>query len=451
MPRWTLPSSRAASSTGLRDAYRYAVTRAGLVALSPQIAFLGAYSVVYGAALLSSWDKLGEDGPVVAFAVGVAFLSLLIGLALGWRRFGPSIRRAAPVRQPQDRRMTILALALTAIGAIALALYFIRIGGIPLFMASAEQGRVDAADRGGAPLRVLGLLTLLGSWLLVGIAVRSRRILLVIASALVVLAVAAAWTLTANRAPAFVAIEVAVFVALLAGGRIRLPWSWTAALAVTALAAVLAAGGVGAVRLASLPVLGPPPPGATSVGKPEIDYPKLVVISVEGYLRVPVQNLRSTMAAVPEAIGWRLGMTYLQPIMTVMPGKQTTFDADLKEALDQHYAGGGTVPGLLGESYANFGPLGWAIVPAVVAVFLIWLFALAVRLDTVSGWALYAFTIALASNGTLGGLIVASPFPYLAVAVLGGATFLEDRLSQRTTATQRPAVAAPVAASDPPR
>ena len=74
------------------------------------------------------------------------------------------------------------------------------------------------------------------------------------------------------------------------------------------------------------------------------------------------------MDAVPDRIGWRFGLTYLQPLLTVLPGKQTTFDADLKTALNQHYAGGGTVPGLLGEAFANFGPLGWFLVPFLVGM-----------------------------------------------------------------------------------
>ena len=213
--------------------------------------------------------------------------------------------------------------------------------------------------------------------------------------------------------------------ALLTAGRLRLPWSWTAALAAFALGAVLVAGAIGAVRLASAPMQGPPAPGQTSIPRPPQNYPKLLVVAITGYAKVPVENLRYTMAAVPERIGWRLGLTYLQPLLTVMPGKQTTFDADLKSALEQRYLGGGTVPGLLGESYANFGPLGWAVLPGLIAYGLVWLFSVARRLGTVSAWALYAFVIVQAANGTISGLIVASPFPYVAIAVLGATTLLE--------------------------
>jgi len=83
------------------------------------------------------------------------------------------------------------------------------------------------------------------------------------------------------------------------------------------------------------------------------------------------------------------------------------------------------VPGLLGESYANFGPVGWAVIPGLIAYGLVWLFGLARRHDTVAAWALYAFAIVHAANATISGIIVASPFPYIALGVLGAATALE--------------------------
>jgi hypothetical protein len=150
-------------------------------------------------------------------------------------------------------------------------------------------------------------------------------------------------------------------------------------------------------------------------------------IAITGYLRAPVQNLQYTLDAVPARIGWRLGWTYLQPLATVLPGKQTTFDADVKAALGQTYAGGGTVPGLLGESYANFGPLGWLVVPGAVAVILAWLFALARRLNSPVVWALYGWAIVHVANAMIGGLIVASVFPYVAVLALAAGLVVERR------------------------
>jgi oligosaccharide repeat unit polymerase len=144
----------------------------------------------------------------------------------------------------------------------------------------------------------------------------------------------------------------------------------------------------------------------------------LTQISIRGYLRVPVQNLLYTVDAVPERIGWRLGATYLLPVVTILPGRQQTFDAQLKEALGQRYAGGGTVPGLLGESYANFGPVGWFVVPAAVAFLLSRLYRRAVFARSPAWWALYGYAMIHVASANLSGLSAASIFPWAAFGVL---------------------------------
>ena len=146
---------------------------------------------------------------------------------------------------------------------------------------------------------------------------------------------------------------------------------------------------------------------------------------------VPIRNLGYAMDAVPERIGWRSGLTYLQPLITVVPGKQTTFDADLKFALNQHYAGGGTVLGLLGEAYVNFGVVGWFIVPFLVGVAITALYR-ATRRGPPELITLYAYAIVHVSiGGVLSGLAMASIFPYEAYAVLGLAIFGLPILSHR--------------------
>jgi hypothetical protein len=180
---------------------------------------------------------------------------------------------------------------------------------------------------------------------------------------------------------------------------------------------ILGAGAFGAFRLASRSNLyGPPVP---TVQVPPPNYPALTVVAIKGYLIVPIQNLNYVMNAVPDRIGWRFGLTYVQPLLTMLPGKQATFDADLKAALNQHYAGGGTVPGLLGESFANFGPLGWFMIPLLVGAAIMALY----RLSLGAGPALavlYAYAIVHVSiGGVLSGLVAASVFPFEAYAVLG--------------------------------
>jgi oligosaccharide repeat unit polymerase len=180
---------------------------------------------------------------------------------------------------------------------------------------------------------------------------------------------------------------------------------------------------VGAYRLSRTPVTWRDPDIAYAVASGE--FAKLIVKGVANYLVVPVQNFAATLSAIPDLIPWQLGYTYLQPIVTILPGKQWTFDQDLKAALEQNYAGGGTVPSLLGEAYANFGPLGWALVPLLIGVFLTWLYLNARRRQTPAAWTLYAYALLHMANATIGGIVVANIFPYIAYAILGAAAFGE--------------------------
>ena len=259
-------------------------------------------------------------------------------------------------------------------------------------------------------------------------------------AALAVVVVAVGLALTGNRSPAFQAVEIALFAGLLAAGRWRFGRRGVALLACFALVVVLVAGLFGAFRSGSREVYGPPVPGAVARTP---NYPALTAIAIKGYLVVPIQNLGYTMNAVPERIGWRFGMTYLQPALTILPGKQTTFDADLKAALQQTYAGGGTVPGLLGESYANFGPIGWFLVPLLAGAAITALYRVS-QAGTPELAVFYAYALAQISiGGVLAGISMASVFPVEAVLALGFAVvglpalqrFSDGRRGTASTAT----------------
>jgi oligosaccharide repeat unit polymerase len=162
------------------------------------------------------------------------------------------------------------------------------------------------------------------------------------------------------------------------------------------------------------------------------DTPALVFKGVENYLIVPVQNFTTTMAAVPELIGWRLGSTYLQPLSTMLPGHQTTFDQDLKAALQQQYSGGGTAPTMLGEAYANFGPLGWLAIPGLVGAGLGFLYRFARKQRTAAAWALYAYVLMHLANSTIGGILVANVVPVFMVLILMVLAFFEPTRTRFT-------------------
>ena len=396
--------------TGLGDAYRDAFAGRRLAWASPAVALVGAFIGFYVLGLLVTWGNLGPDLPIVLVAVALGLSGLLVGLGLGWSR--PV--SVTPEPASGARRTGALGFALIAIGLTAMVVYFIRIGDLPLFRPGLEQARVDAAEEGGAALRVLAMLAIPGCWMVVAWAVHRRHLPGLLVGAGLAVVVAVGWLLTGNRAPAFQTVEASIIVGLLAYGLIRLPPRGVVLLAVAALTLVIAAGAFGGLRLASrATTYGPPAPNA-----PPPNYVRLTQIGIVGYLRVPVQNLRYTMDAVPERIGWRLGSTYLLPLVTILPGKQLTFDAQLKNALDQDYAGGGTVPGMLGESYANFGPVGWLAIPLIVAFALTLLYRRAVTAISPAWWALYGYAIVHLTGAYLSGLSIASIFPWEAYGAL---------------------------------
>ena len=143
-------------------------------------------------------------------------------------------------------------------------------------------------------------------WILVAQAAAGRDRRAMSLSALAIIVVALGFTLTANRSPVFLLIEVGFVAALLGAGKDRLGGRGIALLAVLGLVLVLGAGAFGAFRLGSRSATAAP------------NYPALTAIAIKGYLVVPIQNLDYTMDAVPDRIGWRFGLTYLQPLLTVL-------------------------------------------------------------------------------------------------------------------------------------
>lgn len=416
----------AAIPDGIVAIYRDAFVGRRLAWASPAVFTVGSYIGFYGLGLVLSGPSPRLPATALAFALGLA--GILAGLGLG----SGAVSGPTKLRPVARSLLTRYGLLLLGVGVAALIAYFLAIGYIPLFQAGLEQSRVDAAEEGGAPLRVLSLLALPGTWILVAQAAARRDRRALVLAALAIIVVALGFTLTGNRSPAFLVIEVGLVAALLAAGKDRLEGRGIALLAVLAVVFILGAGAFGAFRLGSRSAIyGPPVP---NVQVPPPNYPALTVVAIKGYLVVPIQNLNYTMNAVPDRIGWRFGLTYLQPLLTVLPGKQTTFDGDLKAALNQHYAGGGTVPGLLGEAFANFGPLGWFLVPFLAGMAITALYRVT-RGGAPELIVLYAYAIVHVSiGGVLSGLSMASIFPFEAYAVLGfavlGLPIIERRIAR---------------------
>ncbi len=424
-----------AITRGMAAAYRDAFAGRRLAFASPAVAAVAGLILFYGAGFV----VYGLPGPVhgVAILAGVvlAVLGMLAGIGIAWSRSDSATELQpadAPSTRTVDRFLLTLAVALVIVGLVAIVLYLVRIGGVPLFMSSVEQGRVEASNRGGSALRVLSLLALPGTWLLIAVAVSSRSWRWLAASGAAVLATACLQLATANRSNAFLVVEVSVLAGLLVWGIRRVTPRLLVGLAGIVAVVIVAAGLVGAYRFEHSPETWNNPDIKRAVQVH--DYVGLTELALRAYLIVPVQNTNLTMAAVPAHLSWRLGYTYIQPLLTTMPGHQTTFDQDIKTALGQVYAGGGTVPSLLGESYANFGPPGWFFVPLILGFVLTWLYRCALVRNDPAWWALYAYAIIAVVNANLGGLSVASVFPMIGAAIL---VFAAAGLPLLRTATQR--------------
>jgi hypothetical protein len=377
------------------------------------VAYIGAYGV--------GWLLFLPRSGITLIAIVAGFIAFLAGLGWAWRR--PLLEERPSRSARNDDLLLWIGMALVALGVVGSIAYLTAIGGIPLFMNSVEEVRVQAANRGGAYLRVASMLGMLGVWLLAAYVARSRRLLPLLAVGVLTLLIAFTQLATGNRAPAFATVEVAVLTALLASGTIRLTLGPLVLLTTGLLLLVGLAGAIGGYRFSHTPATWRDPDIADAVAAG--DTPALVLKGLENYLIVPVQNFTTTMAAVPELIGWRLGSTYLQPLSTMLPGHQTTFDQDLKAALQQQYSGGGTAPTMLGEAYANFGPLGWLAIPGLVGVGLGFLYRFAREQRTAAAWALYAYVLLHLANSTIGGIMVANVVPVFMVLILMALAFLE--------------------------
>lgn len=403
----------------VRDLRRHGAIHIARPATLVTLSFTVAYAIGFVVA-----HPLIDDATGVAGAVAVAIVLGWVGMGLGFlagaRVPAPRVTSAAPGVMPA--RWMIIGLAV--IGLAATIAYFVRIGGFPLFMDDLEQGRVDAAAVGGGTLRTLSTLLLPAAWLAVcraSVLGRERAV----AAGAVALAIGSQ-LLTGNRSLAIVALMVAILAILLIRGHHRASPRQALALAMVALAFVLAAGALGAYRYARSPQVWDVDP---QIGRAAArgDWVALGTRAIRDYLVVPSYNLRLTMAAVPDRIPFQLGGTVVQPLLTALPGHQDTFDADLKEALGQDYPGGGTVPGWVGEGWANFGWLGVVLWPMVTAAAVFVLYRVAADGRDPVLWTLYAYALLHLSGGLVGGLFVASVFPFVAYGVLTAAVVLGRR------------------------
>jgi hypothetical protein len=290
---------------------------------------------------LNSWFP--DAPPVDMFTLELLFAAFgafvvagVFGAARLRARLGPqwAIRYAqlAPRRALSHPEVLGLCVCLGA-GIAAFLLLIAFSGGVPALMEGVEQSRVEArAGRGFLVLGAIWLLTL-PAVAFVADAWRTRRRRLLALAIVVVAAVVIA--LIGSRGPVVKLALGAAFVALVAGR--SLPrWSRLAVLV-----------GVAVVGLAVAAALRAD--WGFSAGG--------VVFRALWQTHVNVTNLARLTDFIPANHDYLLGGSYLTDLSVVLPGPGVNFGAWLKDALNLHFSGGGLTVGLVGESYANFGPV----------------------------------------------------------------------------------------------
>ena len=296
---------------------------------------------IVGAGLNSFFPKAP---PVSGFALALLFAAYVAfvaaGILVAWRvrpRLGPAwaerYAQLAPVELLDQRRLILLGATLVA-GLAAFALLRLAMGGTPDVGSGVEQGRIDS--RAGLGTLVLGsiwLLTIPGLAIFADAMRRGRTHQA--AAVVLLLAVGLLVAVIGSRGPVAKLLLGAVFLAFAARG--RLP-RWSILVAIGA-AGVLALGATAALRSDW---------GFSADG---------ALFRLFWQLHVNTTNLARLVDFIPGTHPYLLGGSYVTDLSVVLPGPSLNFGAWLKEALGLEFSGGGLTVGLVGESYANFGPI----------------------------------------------------------------------------------------------
>lgn len=87
---------------------------------------------------------------------------------------------------------------------------------------------------------------------------------------------------------------------------------------------------------------------------------------------VNLTNLDQVVQFIPARQDWLGGQSYLLDLSVLLPGRQPNFSEWLKEGLGLSFPGGGITIGLVGESYANWGPVAAVGSCALYGAALVW-------------------------------------------------------------------------------
>lgn len=305
------------------------------------------------------------------------------------------------------------------IGFGAFLLFIMRIGSIPLFMPNLEQSRVDANISGGSSLRILTYLLIVSSVIAFFNFYYSKKNKLTKNNISLLVSIIGVLSLLAlgNRSPAFTIIYscAIIFFLLKYEGKLKIKTFLVTSIIVS-IGILIFVGGIGSYRVINTSEFHNYP--EYEVFLEESDYIGLSLFVFEHYLGISFFNFSRVIELFPNVLDFKYGLSYIEPILTILPGTQYTLDMQIKHALGQTYLGGGTIPSVLGEAYANFGYFGCFIIPFLTTLLLSFLYKKYLeQKNNPARILIYVFFLCYFSWYLIAGYAATSIFPFISVCV----------------------------------
>lgn len=85
---------------------------------------------------------------------------------------------------------------------------------------------------------------------------------------------------------------------------------------------------------------------------------------------VNTSNFSDILNLYPQKL-FTVGGSYVNDLLTVLPGAQETYIFKLKDILNIQFDGGSLTPSIFGEGYYNFGLLGAIVIPILIAIIIL--------------------------------------------------------------------------------
>ena len=85
---------------------------------------------------------------------------------------------------------------------------------------------------------------------------------------------------------------------------------------------------------------------------------------------VNTSNFSDVLNLYPESL-FTVGKSYINDLLTVLPGPQETYILKLKDILNIQFDGGSLTPSIFGESYYNFGLVGAVVIPILIGIIIL--------------------------------------------------------------------------------